>query len=197
MRLSGDEYSKRLESFSHYTLVLISTVHGLSRESVEKLHDVTTDSELTEEQVIEQLVEIIDADSEPNSPISYEDALEIVCDALEEGYFASLYQILDKNATLLFVDDNKCIDGIRDIINFLVKERHDHVYPSDKKTITCDILKVVEGERYGIGEKCILLIYHLKNGERQHHIIKIQISDGLINKLDFYHPYSMSMKGEM
>ncbi len=189
MQLSGEAYSKRLETFSHFTLVLIVTVDSMSREIVYKGHDITTDSELTEEQVIEKLIELIDSNPTQSPPASYEDALEIVCDALEQGCFASLYKILDKNATLIYVDDDKCITGIRDIINFLVKERLDHLYCSDEKTITCDILKVDKGERYGVGEKCILSIYLFENGEKEYHIIKVHFANGLINKLEVFHPF--------
>ena len=55
MLLSGEAYSKRLEEFSDDTLRLISEVHLLSREAVYKCSDITSDSDLTEEQVVEQL----------------------------------------------------------------------------------------------------------------------------------------------
>ena len=112
-----------------------------------------------------------------------------MCGAIEKGYFCNLYDILDRNATLILVDDGKCFNGNREIINFLVQERFDHMYYSDEKTITCDILKIVKGERYGVGEKCILLIYHLQSGEREHRVIKVYSTNGIINKLEFYHPY--------
>ena len=188
MRLSGDAYSKRLKSFSHFTLVLIAMVDGMSREVVYKGHDITTDSELTEEQVIEKLLELINSNPKALQPISYEDALEIVCGTLEQGYFTSLYEILDSNVTLVLVDEDKRIYGIRDVINFLVQIGLDHDYLTTEDT-TCDILKVAEGNRYGIGEKCILLTYHLKNGEREHHVIKVQLANGIINKLEMFRPY--------
>ena len=189
MRLSGEAYSERLEAFSNFTMVLVTVIHSMSKECVLKSINITSDSDLTEEQLIEKLIETIDADLEQQLPISHESALKIVCEALEEGDFVSLYKSLDKNASLLLVDDNNRVDGIRDVINFLVKERNDHVYCFDKKTITCDMLKVVEGERYGVGETCILLIFHSENGESKHHIVKVQTSDGRINQIKFFHPY--------
>ena len=189
MRLRGADYSKRLSSFSDFTLVLVSIMNGMSEDVACKGSDITTDSDLTEEEIISKLMALVDANSNKPSSISCDDALEILCDALEAGYFHSLYEILDRNATLVFVDDDKPIDGVRDIINFLVKERLDHLYPSDEPTITCDILMVTAGERYGIGEKCILLVYHLENGKREHYIVKVHVLDDVINKIEIFNPY--------
>jgi hypothetical protein len=188
MRLSGDAYSERLESFSHFTLVLIAMVDGMNREVVYKGQDITTDSELTEEQVIENLLELINSNPKALQPISYEDALEIVCGALEQGYYTSLYEILDSNVTLVLVDEDERVYGIRDVINFLVQKGLDHNYITTEDT-TCDILTVAEGNRYGVGEKCILLIYHLKNGKKEYHVIKVHFSNGVINKLELFRPY--------
>jgi len=55
MRLKGEAYSKRLEAFSTPTLQLLSDVRVISREAAYKASDITTNSELTEEQVVEQL----------------------------------------------------------------------------------------------------------------------------------------------
>ena len=189
MLLSGDEYSERLESFSHFTLVLMSGADSLSREIVCKASNIVSDSELTEEQVIKMLLELLETDFQQLPPVSFEDALEIVCDALEEGYFYSLYKILDKNAELVLVDDARSIVGIRNVINFLVQERLAHLYCSDNKTITCDILKVDKGERYGVGEKCILLLYHLHNDKKEHYVIKVHFEKSVINKLEVFRPY--------
>lgn len=188
MRLSGDAYSKRLDSFSHFTLVLIAIVDSMSREVVYKGQDITTDSELMEEQVTEKLIELINSNPKQPHSVSYKDALEIVCGALEQGYYTSLYEILDSNVTLVLVDEDERVYGIRDVINFLVQKGLDHNYITTEDT-TCDILTVAEGNRYGVGEKCILLIYHLKTDEREHHIIKVHFANGTINKLEMFHPY--------
>lgn len=189
MRLSGDAYSKKLESFSHFTSVLIAIVDGMSREIVYKGLDITTDSEMTEEQVIEKLLELINSTPKALKSVSYEDALKIVCGALEEGYFTSLYEILDSTVILVLVDDDKRIDGIRDVINFLVQKRLDHCYITDTEDTTCDILKVAEGNHCAVGEKCILLTYHLKSGKREHHVIKVHFANGTIYKIEMFRPY--------
>lgn len=55
MRLKGEAYSERLEAFSTPTLELLSEVQSLNREATYKASDITTNSELTEDQVVEQL----------------------------------------------------------------------------------------------------------------------------------------------
>lgn len=55
MRLKGEEYSDRLEGYSRSTLLLISEVGMLPREEYAKARDITTNSELSEEQVAEGL----------------------------------------------------------------------------------------------------------------------------------------------
>lgn len=70
MRLRGEEYSKRLQQFSDDTIRLISDINnGNNREIAIKMSDITTDSELTEEQVVEKLLEL-KASNTRNSPLS-------------------------------------------------------------------------------------------------------------------------------
>lgn len=58
MRLRGEAYSERLEALSTPTLQLLSEVQSLSREAAYKASDITTNSELTEEEVVKQLQEL-------------------------------------------------------------------------------------------------------------------------------------------
>ena len=188
MKLHGDDYNKRLESFSMFTTVLISGIHK-TREMAHKATEIISDSDLSEEQVIEQLLQLIHSDDSPLPQLSHNDAMEIVCDALEHGYIYSLFEILNDTTTLVMIDNGNRISGIRNIIEFLANERFNHLYPSDKETITCDILRVAEGKRYGVGEKCILLTYHLENGKRQSYIIKIYCENNKISKFEMFYPY--------
>ena len=55
MRLKGQEYSNRLENYAYSTLLMISELMSMPREVVYKTLDITTNSELDEEQVVEQL----------------------------------------------------------------------------------------------------------------------------------------------
>lgn len=183
MRLEGEKYSERLSSYSNFTIVLISGIGSLTRETAQKVHNITTNSELTEEQVIEKLMELRNAYSKPDVSITRNDALDIVCDALEFGEFYSLFEILDANATLEYVDEKRSVCGVKEIIDFIVDEsaRLKHISEGD---MTFDILKVVEGERYGIGEKCILLTYF--DEHRQHIIIRVHFANHRINKLEIY-----------
>ena len=84
--------------------------------------------DLTEEQVIEKLLELIRSCPDCSPYVTYSEALKIVCEALAEGYFASLYKIVERDADLVFVDEDKCISGERDIFNFLVQEIKEHRY---------------------------------------------------------------------
>ena len=61
MRLKGQAYSERLESYSHSTLELIAELVTMSREVVYEVCDITTDSELSEEEVVERLEALLKA----------------------------------------------------------------------------------------------------------------------------------------
>ena len=58
MRLKGEAYTESLESFSDITIMLMAEIIGTTRENSQKMSDVTTDSTLTEEQIIEKLTEL-------------------------------------------------------------------------------------------------------------------------------------------
>ena len=188
MKLSGNEYSKKLESFSMFTIVLISGTDKTIEMSI-RATDIVSDSELNEEQIIEQLLQLIRSNTAPLPPLSHNDAMEIVCAAFEQGHLYSLFEILNDTATLIMVDDDNQISGVRNILEFLANERFNHLYPSDKENITCNILRVAKGVRYGVGEKCILLTYHLQNGERQNYIIKVHCENNRICQLEIFYPY--------
>ena len=59
MKLSGDAYSKRLREYSDDTIRLIAQTHGLDKEHLLAGITITTNSELSEEQVVEKLKELI------------------------------------------------------------------------------------------------------------------------------------------
>jgi hypothetical protein len=59
MKLSGEAYDKRLREFSDDTIRLIMQAHGLDKESVFAASEIASESDLTEEQVAEQLRELI------------------------------------------------------------------------------------------------------------------------------------------
>ena len=58
MRLRGKAYEQKLMALSKSTLRLMQEVHHCGREAVEKMHEITSNSELTEEQVVEQLKDL-------------------------------------------------------------------------------------------------------------------------------------------
>ena len=59
MRLSGEEYSKRLEEYSDDTIRLISQTHALNVEDWRAARDITVDPNLTEEEVAERLKNLL------------------------------------------------------------------------------------------------------------------------------------------
>lgn len=182
MKLHGEDYSKRLESFSNFTLVLMSGI--VEREMVYKSSDIVSESDLSEEQVIEQLLELIRSDPKAFPKVSYEEALKIFCEALEEGQIFRLFEIINDTSELIMVDEDNIVFGCRNIIEFLVNERLKHLYPSDEKTIRCEILSANDEKTYGVGEKCILLTYYLKNGKKQNHIVKVHCENNQICKIE-------------
>ena len=59
MRLKGVDYDKRLAGYSHSTLGLMSKIMCLPEQMYDKGRDITTNSELTEEQVVAALKELL------------------------------------------------------------------------------------------------------------------------------------------
>ena len=55
MRLKGEEYEQRLMSFKQSTLVLMPEITVNTWEDSERIHEITTNSKLTEEQVVAAL----------------------------------------------------------------------------------------------------------------------------------------------
>ena len=65
MRLSGEAYSKRLRSYSDDTIRLIADINnGCSKKVVHEKTDITTNSELSEEEVAEKLKALLEASRE-------------------------------------------------------------------------------------------------------------------------------------
>ena len=55
MRLKGEAYSRRLESYSDSTIRLIMELNSMDKETALKESDITTDSELDETEVVRRL----------------------------------------------------------------------------------------------------------------------------------------------
>jgi len=58
MRVQGEEYSRRLRGYSDYTIQLIMDIYNINREAAYKANDITTNSELSEKEVVKQLEEL-------------------------------------------------------------------------------------------------------------------------------------------
>ena len=59
MRLSGEAYRKRLREYSDGTIRLIARTHALDRADYAKARDITTNSELSEEEVVMALAKLL------------------------------------------------------------------------------------------------------------------------------------------
>ena len=60
MRLKGKDYEQRLREYSRSTIQLIMDINHTTKEAALKKLDITTDSELTEEQVVERLKKLLE-----------------------------------------------------------------------------------------------------------------------------------------
>jgi len=58
MRLSGEAYSQRLETFSDSTIQLIMDIGGISKEKAKESIKIMTNSDYSEEEVVKLLLEL-------------------------------------------------------------------------------------------------------------------------------------------
>ena len=75
MRLSGDAYSKRLESLSDYAIILLSKCQLMTKDTVYNSLDIIGEPNLNDEQVIDKLTELISNEAELFVPLSYDTLL--------------------------------------------------------------------------------------------------------------------------
>ena len=67
MFLKAEEYEQRLEAYTDSTLQLIMDINSTSKELADKALKITTNSELNEEQVVEQLKKLKEEYEDPSS----------------------------------------------------------------------------------------------------------------------------------
>ncbi len=133
-------------------------------------------------------------------PVSYtySGMLALVRDAFEFGDTCPLYWILAEDAVLEFEDEHGCFRGRRKIVEFIEEEGVRHVH-SRKEKIFCDVCRVDEGERYGVGDLCLLLGYEDRNGRSWHYVVKLHEKDGRITRLRLFNaigPLKLSVANE-
>ena len=63
MRLRGKEYEERLEKYSYTTINLISLADAGTKEIALKASEITTDSTLSEAEVRQKLIELLNSTS--------------------------------------------------------------------------------------------------------------------------------------
>lgn len=118
---------------------------------------------------------------------TYDDALEIVCEAFEWGYTYPLYDIIANDAVLKFEDGVDSFYGKDDIIKFIENDGSARIHVNEEK-VSCDILRIAEGERYGIGDLCILLCYEQKDSKKNHYVVKVHFENNQIVKIQLFNP---------
>lgn len=58
MYLNAEEYEQRLEEFTDSTLQLIMDLNSTSKEKAKKAFEITTNSDLDESQIVEELTKL-------------------------------------------------------------------------------------------------------------------------------------------
>ena len=119
---------------------------------------------------------------------SYEDALDIVCDAFEFGYTYPLYDLLNDSSILL--KEEHSITGKWDIIEY-IESIGSHRINYCHQNVECDITKVEEGKDYQKDDIYILLVYLEYEEEKKLHdswLLKIYFDDNIIHKIEFSKP---------
>lgn len=121
------------------------------------------------------------------------DEFHIMREAVKDGYTLPLYDILSDDAVLDFEDGTVVIKGKQAIIEAIENYGEERSHPNGS-AISCDIVRVTEGERYGVGEKCLVIFYHdreyntssRKIQDAKYHIayiVKIQCKEGKIEAI--------------
>ena len=116
---------------------------------------------------------------------TYSDALKIVYDAFAYGYTCPLYEIIAPNAILSIEDSNQLFEGRSNVINYIENDGSARVHVKKQK-VSCDILRIAEGERYGIGDLCILLSYECEDETINHYIIKVRFENEHIQEIKIF-----------
>lgn len=117
------------------------------------------------------------------SSLSYRggDGLRILCDALGEGDTLPLYEALADGAVLDF-EWETAVRGKRAIIETIERGGVERVH-IEKCDVSCDIFRVAESEKYGGGDRVLLLTCRERGGEVDRYVIKVEGEGGRIEKI--------------
>ena len=114
---------------------------------------------------------------------SYNDVLNIVCDAFEFGYTYPLYDLLDDDSML--VKDEQTVIGKWGIIEYIENDGAHRVH-SCKQKVECNIAKVASGKGYQKDDIYIYLGY--KGDSWEHWIVKVLFDGTTIRNIEFSKP---------
>lgn len=115
---------------------------------------------------------------------TYDDVLEVVCDAFEFGYTYPLYDLLDDESTL--TNGETTAVGKWDVIEFIENDGSYRVH-SCKEKVSCNITKVEEGKDYQKDDIYILLNYE-KEESNEYWLVKVVFDGNAIRSLDISKP---------
>lgn len=122
-------------------------------------------------------------DSSKSKTYTCEDALEIVCHALKNGYTRLLYDIMADDAVLKFKNgEEPGFNNKKDIIGFIENDGSLRINVNKEK-VSCEIFKKAEGEHPEIKHTYILLCYERKNGENDCYILEVCFENNRIVKI--------------
>ncbi len=116
---------------------------------------------------------------------TYEDALNTLRDAFKFGRTRPLYDVIADNAALKFDEDADILYGRDKIIRYIEDYGSFRVNVNEDK-VFCDVLRIAEGERYGIGDLCLLLCYESKNAKKVRFVIKVLFLEGQIQAIKIF-----------
>ena len=132
------------------------------------------------------------------------DEFHIMREAVEDGYTLPLYDILTDDAVLDFEDGTVVIKGKQAIIEAIENYGVERSHPNGS-AISCDIVRVTEGESCGVGEKCLVIFYHDREyntssraiQDAKYHIayiVKIQCKEGKIEAIQGLIPKGVDLE---
>ena len=76
-------------------------------------------------------------------------------------------------------------EGRSNVINYIENDGSARVHVKKQK-VSCDILRIAEGEHYGIGDLCILLSYECEDETINHYIIKVRFENEHIQEIKIF-----------
>lgn len=116
--------------------------------------------------------------------LTYNEVLEVICDAFEFGYTYPLYDLLNDDSIL--VSTEKTITGRWGIIEYIENDGAYRVLSCNQK-VECNITKVEEGNGYQKDDVYIFLKYE-KEESNEYWLVKVLFDDNIIHSIEVSMP---------